>query len=101
MNAQKRWMETPCDIEIIRQYAQAGKLIASFGKSEKIARKATREELRTTADGDSWYVGYDADGNCVPYALIVDRRVEWHAAPLSSVQMFALKRRLNLFSAFV
>lgn len=101
MNAKKRWMETPCDIEIIRQYAQAGKPVASFGKRETIARKAIREELLVADSGDSWYVGYDADGNCIPYALIVDRRVEWYAAPLSSVQMFALKRRLNLYAAFV
>lgn len=60
MSAQKRWMETPCDIEVLKRAAQAGKLIASFGKRERIARKATREELRITADGDSWYVGYDA-----------------------------------------
>lgn len=101
MNAKKRWMETPCGIEIIRQYAQAGKPIASFGKSETIASKATHEELLVDDSGDSWYVGYDSDGNCIPYALIVDRRVEWYAAPLSSIQMFALKRRLNLFSAFM
>lgn len=101
MNAKKRWMESPCDIEIIRQYAQAGKLIASFGKRETIARKATLEELHVDDDGDSWYVGYDAGGNCIPYALIVNRRVEWYAVPLSRVQMFALKRRLNLFSAFM
>ncbi len=101
MNAQKRWMETPCDIEIIRQAAQAGKPIASFGKRETIARKATREELLTTDSGDSWYVGYDAAGTMIPYALIINRRVEWYVAPLSSVQMFALKRRLNLFSAFM
>lgn len=101
MDAQKRWTETPCDIEVIRQAAQAGKLIASFGKRETIARKAIREELLIADSGDRWYVGYDTDGNCIPYALIVDRRVEWYAAPLSSVQMFALKRRLNLFSAFM
>lgn len=101
MNAQKRWMETPCDIEVIRQAAQSGKLIASFGKRETIACKAMREELLATDGGDSWYVGYDADGNCVPYALIINRSVEWYAAPLSSVQMFALKRRLNLYAAFV
>lgn len=60
MNAKKRWMETPCDIEIIRQYAQAGKPVASFGKRETIARKAIREELLVADSGDSWYVGYDA-----------------------------------------
>lgn len=88
------WMNTP-DKEI------GGKLVASFGKRETIACKAIREELLATDSGDSWYVGYDAAGNCIPYALVVDRRVEWYAAPLSSVQMFALKRRLNLFSAFM
>lgn len=101
MIEQKRWMETPCDVDKLRQIAQAGKLVASFGKRETIARKAIREELLVDDSGDSWYVGYDTEGNCVPYALIVDRRVEWYAAPLSSVQMFALKRRLNLFSAFM
>lgn len=101
MNAKKRWMETPCDIEIIRQAAQAGKLIASFGKRETIASKATREALIAADNGESWYVGYDADGNLIPFALIVDRRVEWYAALLSSVQMFALKHRLNLYAAFV
>lgn len=84
-----RWIETPYDIEMIRKAAQAGKIIASWGKRDTIARKATHEELLDTGDGEFWY------------ALIVNRRVEWWAAPLSSVQMFALKRRLNLYAAFV
>lgn len=88
------------DIEMIRKAAQAGKVIASWGKRDTIARKATHEELLDTGDGEFWYGGYDS-GQFVPYALIVNRRVEWWAAPLSSIQMFALKRRLNLYAAFV
>lgn len=88
------WMSTP-DREI------AGKMVCSFGKHETIAKKAQREELLVNDNGVSWYVGYDAEGNVIPYALIVDRRVEWWYDPLSSIQMFALKRRLNLFSAFM
>jgi len=101
MNAQKRWMETPCDIEIIRQYAQAGKLVASFGKRETIARKATSEVLFDVGEGEFWYGGYDSNCQFVPYAFIRERKVEWYAAPLSGTQMFALKRRLNLFSSFM
>lgn len=87
------WMSVP-DREI------GGKMVCSFGKRDTIAKKAEREELLVDNDG-SWYVGYDADGKMIPYALIVDHRVVWYAAPLSSIQMFALKRRLNLFSAFM
>ena len=88
------WMDTP-NREI------NGKMACSFGKRERIACKAVREELLSTGDGESWYVGYDADGNQIPYVLIVNKQIEWHAAPLSSIQMFALKRRLNLYAAFV
>lgn len=94
MGGEAMWMSTP-DREI------SGKMVCSFGKRDTIAKKATREYLLAADNGVSWYVGYDADGNTIPYALIVNRRVEWYAAPLSSVQMFALKRRLNLFSAFM
>lgn len=95
-----RWMETPWGIELISRAVQSGKLVASFGKHDTIAKKATREALLDVG-GESWYVGYTDDGEIVPMALIVNRRVEWYAAPLSSVQMFALKRRLNLYAAFV
>lgn len=88
------WMDVP-DREI------GGKMVCSFGKRETIAKKAEREELLVNDNGESWYVGYDTAGTMIPYALIVNRRVEWYAAPLSSIQTFALKRRLNLFSAFM
>lgn len=101
MNTKKRWMETPCDLDGIKQVAQTGKLIASFGKRETIARKATHEVLLDMGDSEFWYGGYDSEGGFIPYAFIDDRKVEWYAAPLSSVQMFALKRRLNLYAAFV
>lgn len=101
MKASKCWMEAPCDIDKLRQIAQAGRLIASFGKRETIARKATREVLLDLGDGEFWYGGYDSDGQFVPYAIIEKRKVEWWAAPLSSVQEFALKRRLNLFASFM
>lgn len=76
------------------------KWYAALENAIQSLKKAEREELLIDNDG-SWYVGYDADGKMIPYALIVDRRVVWYAAPLSSIQMFALKRRLNLFSAFM
>jgi hypothetical protein len=89
------WMNTP-NREI------SGKMICSFvSKREMIARKAVREELLSNGAGESWYVGYDVAGNRIPYALIVNSRVEWYASPLSEIQKFALKRRLNRYAAFL
>jgi hypothetical protein len=79
------WMNTP-DREV------GGKMVCSFGEHETIAKKAVREALLASDNGASWYVGYDAAGQMIPYALIIDRRVEWMRG---CIPIFALKRRLK------